>query len=306
MRRLERLAAILGFRGKLATVAPVLLALACLAPDGVGQDQNRPPQALSPWGHHRRTVVVAVGDLAHAGLGDSRVGRLLGWLNFDAFLALGDNAYPHGTLSDFVDYWTPVFGPYDSKVFPTPGNHEHDRSPAGGYKTYFSAAAPNYPDSADYYTFDIGGWRWFSLNSEIAADSGSLQYRWLRGQLASDSLPLCVGAYWHRPRFNAGQWGDATNMQPIWSLLAARGATLVLAAHDHNYQRWAPVDGITGFIVGTGGKERYPLTSKPGLAAWDADHYGVLQIALWEEGAETRFVSAEGDILDEVVLRCRA
>ena len=50
-------------------------------------------------------------------------------------------------------------------------------------------------------------------------------------------------------------------MRAIWALLANNGVDLVLAGHDHNYQRWRPIDangnlsksGPTSFVVGTGG-----------------------------------------------------
>jgi len=263
---------------------------------------------LAPWDTNRRAVVVAAGDLASDSYGDDEVGSLMTQLNFDAFLTLGDNAYPDGSLQNYGDYWSPVFGRYNSRTFPAPGNHDYFTPQARGYKAYFDSLAPNYPRNSEYYAFDIGGWRWFSLNSEIPSDSTSAQFIWLKAQLEVSDLPSCVGAYWHRPLFTVGQEDPDTQMVPTWNLLAhnvPHHAHIVLTGHDHNYQRWKVIDGITHFVVGTGGSFRFPITrSDSMIAVANADHYGVLQLGLWEGGADFRFVTIDGVILDSGSISC--
>jgi acid phosphatase type 7 len=282
-----------------ATIAVGMLG--CLAP--VPSDEYLPP-ALEPWAPTRRAFVVAAGDLASDSYGDSEVGALMSDLAFNGFLILGDNAYPDGSTASYSNYWAPVFGRYDSRAFPAPGNHDYETPGAQGYMSYFNLAAPNYPRNASYYVFELGGWRWFSLNSEIPADSNSAQYAWLRTQLSLADLPGCIGAYWHRPIYSVGEYGDSI-MRPIWSLLAAHGADVVLTAHDHNYQRWKPINGMTQFVVGTGGRFRYPISKEDSLiAVADGDNYGVLQLALWEGGADFRFVTTGRSIRDSGFVTC--
>lgn len=57
-------------------------------------------------------------------------------------------------------------------------------------------------------------------------------------------------------------------MQPIWEALYDARAEVVVSGHEHDYERFAPQDpagvadaarGIRQFVVGTGGKELYPL-----------------------------------------------
>jgi hypothetical protein len=52
-------------------------------------------------------------------------------------------------------------------------------------------------------------------------------------------------------------------MKPLWQALYDAGADLVIGAHDHHYERFAPQDpdgradarrGLREFVVGTGGK----------------------------------------------------
>ena len=70
---------------------------------------------------------------------------------------------------------------------------------------------------------------------------------------------------WHHPRFSSGEHGDDRTMRDIWQALYDAGADLVLAGHDHDYERFAPQDadgkadpvrGIREFVVGTGGRVR--------------------------------------------------
>ena len=50
-------------------------------------------------------------------------------------------------------------------------------------------------------------------------------------------------------------------MADIWALMAQDGVSIVLNGHDHDYQRWVPLDGngnpsatgITEFVAGGAG-----------------------------------------------------
>ncbi len=48
-------------------------------------------------------------------------------------------------------------------------------------------------------------------------------------------------------------------MAALWHTLARARADVVLAGHDHHYERFAPIDGIRSFVVGTGGRSHYPV-----------------------------------------------
>jgi hypothetical protein len=263
-----------------------------------------PEFASTPSG----VLAVAVGDLAHKYTDDDAVGALMEQLKFSAFITLGDNAYPDGALATYNDYWAPVFGKFDRLALPTPGNHDYMTAGAGGYKEYFSAHAPLYPDSAEYYAYTLGSWRWYSLNSEIAADTTSPQYKWLRADLQAHPT-RCIAAYWHEPLYNAGQWGQALRMRPIWKLLAANHATLVLTGHDHDYQRWLPIDGMTQMVIGTGGAGYHTL---PDTVASDVrlgravmKIGAVLQMALEPTLVRYRLVTTRNEVADVGEIACQ-
>ena len=59
----------------------------------------------------------------------------------------------------------------------------------------------------------------------------------------------------------SAQKGQSPSLASIWALLAQNGVSIVLNGHDHDYQRWVPLDGngqpspkgITEFVAGGGG-----------------------------------------------------
>jgi hypothetical protein len=288
-------------RGLIALAAIIVLASAALlVAIAVG---GAPPLST---GAPTTTTVYAVGDIAGEGGGAAAVAEMIGRHNFDALLTLGDHAYETGSLYEFESLYAPTFGAFDDRVYPSPGNHDYETEGAAGYFTYFGEQARNFPDRA-YYAFTLGAWRIYSLNSEIDESMpGSAMYEWLRNDLSRSTSP-CVAAYWHKPVFTVGRKeNDEGSMRLVWELLAARGADLVLTGHDHNYQRWAPIDGITSFIVGTGGRSRYPIERADDRLAYANDGtYGALRLDLEQDGAQYAFHSDDDEVLDSGELACR-
>jgi hypothetical protein len=250
-------------------------------------------------------TVYAVGDIAGEGGGAERVANMLALHNFGGLLTLGDHAYEDGTAEEFASQYEPTFGQFDDRVRPTPGNHDYATEDAAPYFDYFGEQAPNFPDRP-YYAFTLGSWRIYSLNSEI--DEGQPaegMYEWLRTDLAENETP-CIAAYWHKPIWTVGaKRHDEGGMAMVWSLLAAHQADLVLTGHDHNYQRWEPIDGITSFVVGTGGRSRYPIeSSDPSLAFATDDAYGALALDLEQQRATFAFHDVDDRVLDSGTVDC--
>ena len=98
-------------------------------------------------------------------------------------------------------------------------------------------------------------------------------------------------------------------------MLARAHADLVLSGHDHDYERFLPADaaarpaspGMTGMVVGTGGKELYPFIRKePGSRVRLQGVNGVLALDLHQRGWQWRFTSTAGKVLDRGTAACRA
>jgi hypothetical protein len=92
-------------------------------------------------------------------------------------------------------------------------------------------------------------------------------------------------------------------MAPLWGALSGR-AVLVLNGHDHNMQRFKPINGITQYVSGAGGHSRYALRHDSRLAFGNDRDDGALRIELRPRRARLAFVSAAGEILDTSTVGC--
>lgn len=218
-------------------------------------------------------------------------------------MPLGDDEYQCGTLTQFQQSYSPSWGQQKSITKPAVGNHEYkttcgNRSGAGGYYTYFGAAASPLDTNCTinckgYYSYDLGAWHIVVLNSECAevggCQAGSPQEQWLLADLAAHPA-ACTLAYWHRPYYTSG-WsvGDA-ELHDMWADLYNTNADLVLNGHDHDYERFKPQNanggfdpsrGIVEIIVGTGGQSHGGFNGAAANSVIrDGTTYGVLLLTL--------------------------
>jgi hypothetical protein len=271
-------------------------------------------------------VVVGAGDIASSGsTGDEATAQLLGNITEGntkgTVLALGDNAYEEGSLAQYNTYYDPTWGDYKTRTRPAVGNHEYRTGPyppgASGYFDYFGTEAAGERDKG-YYSYDQGAWHIVVLNSECLywpdgskdGPSGCSSLRqanmieWLKGDLDAHSTTACTLAYFHQPRFSSGNGGNALETRPIWAALYAANADVVLSAHDHIYERFAPqtpdgtfntARGIREFVVGTGGKNHGGIgTIKANSKVRNTTTFGVLKLTLNATSYSWKFVPVAG------------
>ena len=246
-------------------------------------------------------VLVGAGDMASSGSNDSRTAALLDTIPGTVFTA-GDNVYPDGTATQFNTYYHPTWGRHRARTRPAPGNHDYNVAGAAGYFGYFGSVAG--PSGRGYYSYDLGTWHIVSLNSEISMAPGSAQETWLRDDLTASSQP-CTLAYWHKPLFTSGSnHGPATSTRPLFQALYDFGAEVVVAGHNHQYERFAPMNptggldnatGIRAFVAGTGGVGHYGfVTPQPNSQVRDGTTYGVLKFTLHPNSYDWQFVPIAG------------
>ena len=286
-----------------AIVAPALAILAVGCSSGTDHSED-PPLA----GNTGEPVVVAAGDIASCGSrGDEATAELLAEIDSAIVVALGDEAYENGSAENFRECYDPSWGRFKDRTLPVPGNHEYMTEGAEGYFGYFGEAAGD--SSEGYYSYEFGGWHVVALNSNkcmsvIGCHILSQQIRWLKANLADDDK-TCTLAYFHHPLFTSGKYRPGVpEVRPLWEALYNAGADVVLSAHDHNYQRFAPQDpdgradperGIRQFVVGTGGRSHYQIESPlPNSEVHTDDTYGVLKLTLRPKGYDWRFVPVDG------------
>jgi acid phosphatase type 7 len=246
-------------------------------------------------------VIAAVGDIAVCGSsGDDATAALLDSLRADTILTLGDNVYKDGMAGEFAMCYAPTWGRHKPRTRPSPGNHDYNTSEAGGYYAYFGALAG--PPGRGYYSLDAGAWHLISLNSNVSAGAGSAQLAWLRADLATNRT-ACALAFWHHPVISSGPNGDHPHMRQVWDVLDSAGVDVILAAHDHSYERFAPQtstgvadsDGIREFVVGTGGAPLRPfVTIRANSEVRNSSSWGVLKMTLRPDRYDWEFVAAPG------------
>ena len=244
-------------------------------------------------------VVWAVGDGADGGADAKALAARVASEHPDRFLYLGD-VYDDGTAHEFERNYRSVYGRLDRITAPTPGNHDWPNAKEG-YGPYWHRVRGRPIPS--YYSFRVGGWELLSLSSEAPHGEGSNQLRWLRRAVAAPGT--CRIAFWHRARFSAGNHGDQEDIEPLWAALRGKAA-IAVAAHDHDMQRFKPIDGITQFVAGAGGRSHYDVDrGDPRLAFADDCDYGALRLRLRPGVADYAFVSTSGDELDSGAISCR-
>jgi hypothetical protein len=246
----------------------------------------------SSWSIFQDRVLIGAGDIAScASGGDERTADLLDGIRGTVFTT-GDNAYERGSATEYAECYDPSWGRHLARTRPTPGNHEYGTSGAAGYRGYFGARALD--EGRTYYSYDLGGWHLVALDSNCAAVGGcgvgSPQEQWLRLDLARNPTDCTIG-YWHHPRFSSGAHGSSTAVAPLWQALEDHGAEIILAGHDHDYERFAPQTaagvadpetGIREFVVGTGGRSLYAFgTPLPNSQARSNSTAGVLKLTLY-------------------------
>jgi hypothetical protein len=208
--------------------------------------------------------LVGAGDIAVCSTSGAAVtaGLLAGFPQAAIFTA-GDGSNEQGTLNQYLDCFGPTWGAYKARIHPAPGNHDYVQPGAAGYFQYFGAAAGD--PAKGYYSFELGAWHILVINSNCkeidGCQAGSPQYQWIKQDLAAHPT-LCSLAIWHAPRYSSGEHGNDLEMLAIWKALYNAGTELVLSGHDHEYERFAPLNpldnldgayGMRQFVVGTGG-----------------------------------------------------
>ncbi len=258
-------------------------------------------------------------------------------------LALGDTQYVCGGLSAFQQSYGPTWGRVLSATYPVVGDKDYrstSTAPGGtgctappgraaGFFGYFGPTKPylltnagSVAGSGAYYSFNVPSgctpdgvnpcWHFIALNGNCrkapGCTPGTTEYTWLSNDLAAspNSTYPCTVAFWHWPRFSSGKHGSDATFDPIWRLLYTKGVDVVLNAHEHDYERFAPqnpdgvadpTQGIREFVVGTGGAShvKFPSTARIANSQASNDNtFGILTLSLHTNSYDWAFIPAAG------------
>jgi acid phosphatase type 7 len=212
----------------------------------------------------------------------------------------GDIAYDNGELSEFESN---VFGIYQDlfrniPFYPAAGNHEYNHSStAAPFRSVFSLPGGE-DNNQKWYSFDWGRVHFAALDTEA---SYATQAEWLDADLAASTLPWKI-VYLHRPPYSNGEHGSDTSLRTALApVLEKHHVQLVLAGHDHNYERVLPQNGTYYVVTGGGGKG----TRAVGTSSFTAFAAEVIHF-VYGEVTETELtlhaIDATGTEFDSVVI----
>lgn len=247
-------------------------------------------------------TLVGAGDIASCvSSGDEMTARLLDDIPGTVFTA-GDNAYLSGKrMRNPFPCYSASWGRHRSRTRPVPGNHEYEGGYIDEYFDYFGSAAGD--RGKGYYSYELGTWHILALNTVIETGPSSPQGKWLAQDLASNRR-LCTLAYFHHPRFSSGPHALTARAVALWKALADAGVDVVVAGHDHIYERFRPMDrngnpddhnGVREFIVGTGGASHYAIRRiAPNSEVRNNATFGVIRFTLHPSTYNWKFVPVRG------------
>jgi len=229
----------------------------------------------------------------------------------DVIVTLGDNNYPSGGArtidanigKHYASFIAPYRGEYGpgaerNRFFPSLGNHDWYTSDLQPYLDYFEL-----PGNERYYDFVWGPVHFFAVDSDSAEPDGtsvdSVQARWLQETMRTSQSPWQV-VYMHHAPYSSGRHGSETSMQ--WPY-AQWGADIVLAGHDHHYER-IERDGTVFLVNGLSGSPKvYPIGAPiDGSRVRFNETHGALFANATTTTLSLSFVTGDGKTIDTVEL----
>lgn len=168
-----------------------------------------------------------------------------------------------------------------------------------------------------YYSFDHGDAHfvalynpWFQVyDFNVNTD----QYRWLTNDLALSAKPWKI-LYFHSPMAHSGLHALADRnvngildqvevMNTVLSAAKLYGVQLVLNGHEHNYERFAPTNGVHSVVSGGGGAGLYSFLSRhPRSSQFNSINH-CLNVEIAGDTAVIQAVTTNGFVFDNWVIQ---
>lgn len=236
------------------------------------------------------------GDAAEAATSSQMINQADANGSYDALLLLGDMIYEDGELEWVDDAVTDPFAALlddGTTLVPVLGNHDY----ASGEQSQIMSALGR---DATWYATRIGPLRLIVLDTERTADQH--QTRWLRSTLRAPQPPgTWTIAAMHKPAYSAGYHGSDLDVRARWTPLFEKyEVPLVLAGHDHDYQRSEPINNITYVVSGAGAKLRQ--TGHADFTAVSASTRHFIDMHVYDNRLVLRAIDQNGTLVDRFTI----
>ncbi len=279
-------------------VAAALRVAAAHRKGGPADAPTPPPDVANEAGSW---MFAAVGDYGTGSAQQARVAANILRARPQLVVTVGDNVYPTGRWEDYARNWDPphLYGTLAREIpfMPTVGNHDmyHD-----DMRPYFG----HFPhlNGQPYYTYAMKNAQFFALDSDQDLRVGSAQYRWLEAQLAGTRQRWKI-VYLHYPLYGRDPRAFDEIRRALQPLFVRYGVQLVLAGHEHNYQRSHAIQGVTHILTGGGGQQVWPFMSSAGPhTARRAAAYHHVEVSVGPSRMVVRAIDENGRRIDTAVI----
>jgi len=221
---------------------------------------------------------LAFGDSGGGGTDQRMLAEQMLTVPYDLIVHTGDIAYEDGAIGQFEDNVFSIYAPLFQHLpfFPAAGNHEYHSSGAAPFRAVFSLPGTN----EKWYSYDWGRVHFAALDTE---SDYATQASWLDADLGATTLPWKI-VYFHKPPYSSGGHGSDTALRAALApVFEKHGVQLVLAGHDHDYERVALARGVRYIVTGGGGVGTRPVgTSSFTELSVDVIHFVYVEVGLDE------------------------
>lgn len=243
-----------------------------------------------------------------AAIGDTRTGHQvhralverLAKEEVDFFINSGDLVEFGGQLDLWIRFFN-IEAPLMSKtpMFASVGNHDNSQ-PLYFRRLFLSDM---WAEGNRYYYQDWGRVRLVALDSEIEIRPGSDQYGFMEKALrdGAEKGQLIVLSL-HYPPYSSGEHGSNPTIRAVLAPLCKKyGVEVVLAGHDHDYERTKPLDGTTYLVAASAGAPIRRVEPQDFTAVFRTEpHYVLFDVE--EDRLVGRTVNLEGEVFDTFIV----
>lgn len=266
---------------------------------------------------------LVVGDSGMNNQAQLDVAAQMGTEDASFFIHTGDVIYPAGGIGAAVqEYNYRYFRPYQGFLnripsFPVVGNHDLYGLFGQPFRDAFTLPSNGTGGNLEelYYSFEWGDAKFIAIESNtlFQYSATGTHMSWLSRELRQNTKKWVV-VYLHAPLYSAGSHGDNVALQNnLGPLFENYGVDLVIAGHDHNYERTKPIKafntdpsypGLIHIVTGGGGAGLRPVVSNANSdVAISAYHYMRFEVAGDTMTGEA--VTETGAVLDRFQIRSR-